>query len=43
LEADLTKWPPIALSKIVADPEGLEKILSALKWIDDQVAHYSPS
>ncbi len=37
-EADLAKNPAIKLSTIAADPDGLSKILSALKWIDEQIA-----
>jgi hypothetical protein len=38
VEADLGLYPAIPLSKIAEDPEGLSKVLSALNWLDDQIA-----
>ena len=39
-ESDLIKYRSLPLSKIVADKDGLSKILSALNWMDDQIAHH---
>jgi hypothetical protein len=36
-EPDLTRYPSIPLSKIGNDPQGLERILSALNWMDVQL------
>jgi hypothetical protein len=38
VEGDLKRIPSIALSKIAADPDGLSKLLSALNWMDEQIA-----
>lgn len=37
-EADLTRYPSISLHTIAADPEGGTKVISALKWMEDQIA-----
>lgn len=36
-EADLTRYPSIALRTIAADPGGEEKIMSALKWMAEKI------
>jgi hypothetical protein len=36
-DADLKRFPGIALSTIAADPQGEEKILEALAWMGDQI------
>jgi hypothetical protein len=38
-DADLTRYRPIPLSRIAADPDGLSNILSTLNWIDEQLAN----
>jgi hypothetical protein len=43
VEADLTRYRSIALSKVAADPDGLAKILSAFEWMDEQIGHQPPS
>jgi hypothetical protein len=43
VEADLTRYRSIALSKIAADPDGLSKVLSTLEWMDEQIAHHFSS
>jgi hypothetical protein len=34
---DLTKYPSISLRTITADPEGETKVVSALKWMEEQI------
>jgi hypothetical protein len=36
-EADLTKYPSISLRTIAADPEGEAKVMTALKWMEEQI------
>jgi hypothetical protein len=43
VEADLTRYRSIALSKVAADPDGLSKILSALEWMDEQIVRHPSS
>ena len=43
IEADLGRYPSIALTKIAADPEGLSKILLTLNWMDEQIASHPAS
>ena len=38
VEADLAKYPSIPLATITADPNGVSKIMSALNWLDEQLA-----
>jgi len=40
-EADLGNCPTISLSKIAADPKGVDKVISALDWINKKVSEYS--
>jgi hypothetical protein len=40
-EADLANCSSISLSKIAADPKGVDKVISALNWINDKVSEYS--
>jgi hypothetical protein len=42
VEADLKRWPWISLSSVAKDPKGPEKIQSALRWLDEELAAYSP-
>jgi hypothetical protein len=36
-DADLTKYPGIPLATIASDPNGKAKIMSTLRWIDNQI------
>jgi hypothetical protein len=36
-DSDLTKYPSISLRTITADPEGETKVVSALKWMEEQI------
>jgi hypothetical protein len=38
-ESDLGRYPALPLAKIAADSVGLQKIISALEWMDDQIAN----
>jgi hypothetical protein len=38
-EADLSRYPSIALKTIAADPEGEAKVMTALKWMEAQIDH----
>lgn len=40
-DADLTRYPAIPLAKIAADPNGLTKLISALEWLDAEIANHS--
>lgn len=37
-EGDLSRYRPIPLSKIAADPNGSSKMVSTLNWMDEQLA-----
>lgn len=39
VEADLKKYPSISLRTIAADPEGAQKIIRALTWMEEQIEH----
>jgi hypothetical protein len=36
-DGDLMKYPSISLRKIAADPEGVNKIIGTLKWMEEQI------
>lgn len=36
-EGDLMKYPSISLRTIAADPEGTNKIIGTLKWMEEQI------
>jgi len=36
-DADLAKYPTISLNTIAADPDGLNKVIAALTWMEQQI------
>jgi hypothetical protein len=39
-DADLTKYPGIPLATIAADPNGVDKFMSVLRWVDNQIDQF---
>ena len=36
-DGDLMKYPSISLRTVSADPEGTNKIIGTLKWMEEQI------